>query len=127
MSYHTTYAFSHHVLTPYMAHTYFFCIIDDFFRKFEATYWEFLKHSNNRLKIWHSQLKVSEIVFISIYYKCLHFNNFKTCFFSLKQNQSHLFKYLPCYQRMVYLISAHQLTLHALHFTLMKNCQSRHL
>ena len=74
-----------------------------------------------------SQLKISEIVFIAIWYKCSHFNNFKAFFFSLKQNQSQLFRYLPCYQRMVHLISAHQLALHALHFALMKDCQSHYL
>ncbi|QSQ94317.1 IS982 family transposase [Acinetobacter indicus] len=107
--------------------TYFFCIIDDFFQKFEATYLQFLKHSNKRLRIRPSQLKISEIVFIAIWYKCSHFNNFKAFFFSLKQNQSQLFRYLPCYQRMVYLIRAHQLALHALHFALMKDCQSHYL
>lgn len=107
--------------------TYFFCIIDDFFQKFEASYWEFLKHNNKRLRMRSSQLKISEIVFIAIWYKCSHFNNFKAFFLSLKQNQSQLFRYLPCYQRMVHLISAHQLALHALHFALMKDCQSHYL
>jgi hypothetical protein len=64
-------------------------------------------------------------VFIAIWYKFSHFNNFKAFFFSLKQNQ--LFRALPCYQRMVHLISAHQLALHALHFALMKDCQSHYL
>lgn len=107
--------------------TYFFCIIDDFFQKFEASYWEFLKQSTKRLRMRSSQLKISEIVFIAIWYKCSHFNNFKAFFFSLKQNQSQLFRYLPCYQRMVHLIRAHQLALHALHFALMKDGQSHYL
>ncbi|WP_166172222.1 IS982 family transposase [Acinetobacter sp. SA01] len=107
--------------------TYFFCMIDDFFQKFEATYWEFLKDSNKRLRMRSSQLKLSEIVFIAIWYKCSHFNNFKAFFFSLKQHQSQLFRYLPCYQRMVHLIGTHQLALHALHFALMKDCQSHYL
>ena len=107
--------------------TYFFCMIDDFFQKFEATYWEFLKYSNKRLRMRSSQLKLSEIAFIAIWYKCSHFNNFKAFFFSLKQNQSQHFRALPCYQRMVHLISAHQLALHALHFALMKDCQSHYL
>lgn len=107
--------------------TYFFCLIDDFFQKFEATYWEFLKYSNKRLRMRSSQLKISEIVFIAIWYKCSHFNNFKAFFFSLKKNHSQLFRYLPCYQRMVDLIRTHQLALHALHFALMKDCQSNHL
>ena len=107
--------------------TYTFCIIDDFFQKFEATYWDFLKHSNKRLRMRSSQLKVSEVVFIAIWYKCSHFNNFKAFFLSLRQNFRHLFRYLPCYQRIVYLINSHQLALHALHFALMKDCHSSHL
>ena len=107
--------------------TYTFCIIDDFFQKFEATYWDFLKHSNKRLRMRSSQLKVSEVVFIAIWYKCSHFNNFKAFFLSLRQNFRHLFQYLPCYQRIVYLINSHQLALHALHFALTKDCHSSHL
>ena len=109
--------------------TYLFCIIDDFFQKFEPTYWDFLKHSKKRLRVRSSQLKVSEIVFIAIWYKCSHFNNFKAFFLSLKQNYVHLFRYLPCYQRMVCLINAHQLALalHALHYALMKDCHSGYL
>lgn len=38
------------------------------------------------------------------------------------QNCCHLFRYLPCYQHLIYLINAHQLALHALHFALMKDC-----
>ena len=46
--------------------TYFLCIIDDFFQKFEASYWEFLKYSNKRMRMRSSQLKISENVFIAI-------------------------------------------------------------
>ena len=104
-----------------------FCIIDDFFQKFEPIYWDFLKHNNKRLRMRSSQLKVSEVVFIAIWYKCSHFNNFKAFFSSLRHNYRHLFQYLPCYQRMIYLINLHQLALHALHFALMKNHHSSYL
>ena len=107
--------------------TYLFCIIDDFFQKIEPTYWDFLKHSKKRFRVRSSQLKVSEVVFIAIWYKCSHFNNFKAFFLSLKQNYGDLFQYLPCYQRMVCLINAHQLALHALHFALMSDCHSIYL
>lgn len=103
--------------------TYFFCMIDDLFQKFEATYWMFLKDSNKRMRMRSSQLKLLEINFIAIWYKYSHSNNFKNFFFSLKQHQSQLFGYLPCYQRMVHLIGAHQLALHALDFALMKDFQ----
>ena len=96
-----------------------FCVIDDFFLKFEATYWKFLKQCNHCLRIRAAQLAISEIIFIAIWYKCSHFNNFKAFFTFLKQDKSHLFKSLPCYQRMIHLINAHQLALHALHFALM--------
>ena len=42
-----------------MVHTYFFCIIDDFFQKIEVTYWDFLKHSNKRLRIRSSLIRHS--------------------------------------------------------------------
>ena len=100
-----------------------FCVIDDFFLKFEATYGKFLKQSRHSIRIRPAQLSLSEINFIAIWYKYTHINNFKAFFFSLKQHQSQLFKYLPCYQRIVHLIGAHQLALHALHFALMKDCQ----
>ena len=69
-----------------MPHTQLLCIIYDFFQKSEAIYWDFLKHNNKRFRMRWSQLKVSEIVFITIWYECSHFNNFKAFFFSSKQN-----------------------------------------
>lgn len=110
-----------------MAHTELFCVIDDFFLKFEATYWRFLKQIRRCLRIRTAQLSISEIIFIAVWYKCSHFNNFKAFFSALKQDKSHLFKSLPCYQRMIHLVNTHQLALHALHFALMKGHQSSHL
>ena len=104
-----------------------FCVIDDFFLKFEATYWKFLKECHHCLRIRTAQLSISEIIFIAIWYKCSHFNNFKAFFSSLKQDKSHLFKSLPCYQRMIHLVNTHQLALHALHFAVMKDHQSSYL
>ena len=97
-----------------------FCVIDDFFLKFEATYGTFLKQSSHSVRIRTAQLTISEISFIAIWYKCSHFNNFKAFFSWLKQDKSHLFKSLPCYQRMIHLINMHQLALHALHVAVMK-------
>ncbi|WOE33340.1 MULTISPECIES: IS982 family transposase [unclassified Acinetobacter] len=104
-----------------------FCVIDDFFLKFEATYWKFLKQSNHCLRIRTGQLSISEIIFIAIWYKCSHFNNFKAFFSWLKQDKCHLFKSLPCYQRMIHLINMHQLALHALHVALMKDQYKQYL
>ncbi|OTG57078.1 IS982 family transposase [Acinetobacter sp. ANC 3903] len=104
-----------------------FCVIDDFFLKFEATYWKFLKQSNHCLRIRKAQLSISEITFIAIWYKCSHFNNFKAFFSWLKQDKSHLFKSLPCYHRMIHLINRHQLALHALHVALMKDQYKQYL
>ncbi|OTG73250.1 IS982 family transposase [Acinetobacter sp. ANC 4169] len=104
-----------------------FCVIDDFFLKFEATYWKFLKQSNHCLRSRKAQLSISEIIFIAIWYKCSHFNNFKAFFSWLKQDRSHLFKSLPCYQRMIHLINMHQLALHALHVAVMKAQDSQYL
>ena len=104
-----------------------FCVIDDFFLKFEATYWKFLKQNNHCLRIRKVQLSISEILFIAIWYKCSHFNNFKAFFSWLKQHKSHLFKSLHCYQRMIHLINMHQLALHALHVVVMKAQHSQYL
>lgn len=108
-------------------HTELFCAIDDFFLKFEATYWQFLKQSNSCLRVRVAQLSLSEIIFIAIWYKCSHFNHFKAFFMWLKEDKSHLFQSLPCYQRVIHLINTHQLALHALHYALMKDCQSSYL
>lgn len=97
-----------------------FCLIDDFFLKFEATYWKFLKQSHHVLRVRQAQLSLSEITFIAIWYKCSYFNNFKAFFSWLKQEKSHFFKSLPCCQRMMHLINTHRLALHVLHLALMK-------
>lgn len=104
-----------------------FCVIDDFFLKFEVTYWKFLKQSRYSLRIRTAQLMLSEICFIAIWYKCSHFNNFKAFFLWLKEDKSHLFKNLPCYQRIIHLINMHQLALHALHVALMKGQDKQYL
>ena len=74
-----------------------FCVIDDFFLKFEATYWNFLKQNSHSLRIRRAHLTISEICFIAIWYKCSYFSNFKAFFTWLKEDKSHLFKSLPCY------------------------------
>lgn len=107
--------------------TQLFCVIDDFFLKFEAIYWKFLKHNCKCSRIRPAQLSISEIIFIAIWYKCSHFNNFKAFFAMLKHNYYHLFTSLPCYQRMIHLINTHQLALHALHFALMKEHKGNYL
>ena len=114
-------------LALYIAHTQLFCLIDDFLLKFEAIYWKFLKQSRHFVRIRPTQLSLSEINFIAIWYKCSHFNNFKAFFAAVKHNYSHLFKCLPCYQCMIYLINTHQLALHALHYGLMKEHTSNYL
>ena len=104
-----------------------FCVIDDFFLKFEPTYWNFLKQSRRFSRVRIAHLSISEITFIAIWYKCSHFTNFKAFFTWLKQDKGHLFKSLPCYQRMIYLINRHQLALHALHVALMKDQSMQYL
>lgn len=98
-----------------------------FFLKFEPIYWKFLKQNFQRLRSRPAQLGISEIIFIAVWYKCSHFNNFKAFFTSLKLDKNYLFKQLPCYQRMIHLINVHQLALHALHFALMKDQKSDYL
>ncbi len=43
-----------------------FCLIDDFFLQFEATYWKFLKQDGQLSRIRVAQLSLSEIIFIAI-------------------------------------------------------------
>lgn len=45
----------------------------------------------------------------------------------MKQDKSHLFKSLPCYQRMIHLMNIHPLALHALHIALMKGQYKQYL
>ena len=120
MSYHTELK----ALVLMFNSTELFCVIDDFFLKFEATYWKFLKQSRQSIRIRPAKLSLSEINFSAIWYKCSHINNFKAFFSWLKQDKNHLFKNLPCYQRMIHLINMHQLALHALHAALMKGQHS---
>lgn len=54
-----------------------FCVIDDFFLKFQAIYWHFLKQNCDSLRVRIAQLTILEICFIAIWYKCSYFNNFK--------------------------------------------------
>ena len=114
-------------LALYIAHTQLFCVIDDFFLKFESIYWKFLKQNFQRLRCRPAQLSISEIIFIALWYKCSYFNNFKAFFTLLKLYKNYLFKQLPFYQRIIHLINVHQLALHALHFALMKDQQSTYL
>ena len=102
-----------------------FCVIDDFFKKFEPIYWQFLKQENKRKRIRLATLSLSEIVTIAICYKTSQVNNFKTFFQLLYQFESKLFKSLPCYKNMLSLINQHQLAIHALHRALSKGqaCQ----
>ena len=104
-----------------------FCLIDDFFLKFETTYWNFLKQSRGLSRVRTAHLSISEITFIAIWYKCSHFTNFKAFFTWLKQDKNHLFKSLPCYQRMIHLVNRHQLALHALHVALMRGQDTQYL
>ena len=91
--------------------TQLFCIIDDFFLKFESIYWNLLKQNLRCSRVRPAQLSISEITFIAIWYKCSHINNFKAFFSWLKQDKNHLFKSLPYYQQMIHLINMHQLAL----------------
>ena len=93
------------ILAPYMTHTHLFCVIDDFFQKLESIYWKSLAQQDKRLRFRSSQLSGCKIMFISIWYKYRQFNNFKAFFTSLTQYKTKLFKTLPCYQRMIYLLN----------------------
>jgi len=57
-----------------------FCTVDDFFKKFEPIYWQFLKQENKRKRIRFATLSISEIVTIAICYKTSQVHNFKIFF-----------------------------------------------
>ena len=104
-----------------------FCIVDDFFKKFEPIYWQFLKQENKRQRIRQATLSLSEIVAISIYYKTSQVHNFKMFFNLLCQFESKLFKDLPCYKNLITLINQHQLAIHALLYALSQKDESSYL
>lgn len=104
-----------------------FCIIDDLFLKFESVYWKYLKQLKHRKRLRSTNLRLSEIILIAVWYKTSQFNNFKAFYSYIGHSYADLFRCLPCYQRMVNLINMHQLAIHALHFTLMKSPQCSHL
>ncbi|MEQ1144813.1 IS982 family transposase [Acinetobacter soli] len=104
-----------------------FCVINDFFLKFESIYWNFLKQNFRCSRVRPAQLSISEITFIAIWFKCSRFNTFKAFFTWLKEGKNHLFKYLPYYQSMIHLIKRHELALHALHVALMKGQDTQYL
>lgn len=79
MSYHTELK----ALVLMFNSTELFCVIDDFFLKFEATYWKFLKQSRQSIRIRPAKLSLSEINFSAIWYKCSHINNFKAFFLKI--------------------------------------------
>lgn len=95
-----------------------FCTIDDFFQQFEPIYWQFLKDQKVKARLRPTCLSLSEIVFIAVWYKQSAFKHFKAFFWMLKCAFAHLFKKLPCYQRLIYLINDHQLALNSLHYAL---------
>lgn len=100
--------------------TQIFCIIDDFFKTFEPTYWQYLKQEKLKIRIRPATLTLSEIVFIAVYYKISQFTHFKAFYQSFRHLDVKLFRALPSYERMIYLIHQHQLALHALHYALTK-------
>lgn len=107
--------------------TQIFCVIDDFFKIFEPTYWQYLKQEKLKIRVRPATLTLSEIVFIAVYYKISQFTNFKAYYQSLEQLENKLFRALPSYERMIYLINQHQLALHALHYALAKPQQGEPL
>ena len=101
-----------------------FCTIDDFFQKNEAIYWKYLKQENPKIRQRSGFLCLSEIIFIAVWYKNSQLHHFKAFYGMLKRFYTKLFKGLPSYQRIVYLINQHQLALQALHISLTSSAQT---
>ena len=103
-----------------------FCTIDDFFQKNEAVYWQYLKQENPKVRQRSGVLCLSEIIFIAVWYKNSQLHHFKAFYGMIKRFYSKLFKGLPSYQRIVYLINQHQLALQALHISLTSKTQTKY-
>ena len=101
-----------------------FCTIDDFFQKNEAIYWQYLKQENPKVRHRSGVLCLSEIIFIAVWYKNSQIHHFKAFYGMIKRFYSKLFKALPSYQRMIYLINQYQMVLQALHISLTSNTQT---
>lgn len=101
-----------------------FCTIDDFFQKNEAIYWQYLKQENPKVRQRPGVLCLSEIIFIAVWYKNSQIHNFKAFYGMIQRLYAKLFRGLPSYQRIVYLINQHQLALQALHISLTSNART---
>lgn len=112
--------FSHKslTLTTMKYSTALFYTIDDFFLKFESIYRRFLKQNNPYSRIRQNCLSLPEIVYIAVWYKPSHMDNFQAFYQLFVLNHKDLFKVMLCYKRMVY---NHQLALQAFHFALMQH------
>jgi len=95
-----------------------------FFQKNEAIYWQYLKQENPKVRQRSGVLCLSEIIFIAVWYKNSQLHHFKAFYGMIKRFYAKLFKALPCYQRIIYLINQHQLALQALHISLASNAQT---
>jgi hypothetical protein len=91
-----------------------FCLIDDFCLSFQPIYEKFLKQEQLRQRFRPAYLALSEILFIAVWYKQSQINNFKAFYQMLRQVYLTAFCKLPCYERLIQLISDHRLALQAL-------------
>lgn len=82
------------------------------------------KTRNPKVRQRSGVLCLSEIIFIAVWYKKSQLHHFKAFYGMIKRFYSKLFKGLPSYQRIVYLINQHQLALQALHISLASNAQT---
>ncbi len=104
-----------------------FCIVDDFFKKFEPIYWQFLSKKTNvnvsdkqrylYQKLWLSPSTIKNLKYIIL--RC-----FLTCFVSLKANS---LKTCLVIKNLIPLINQHQLAIHALLYALSQKDESSYL
>ena len=82
-----------------------FCDIDDFCKWFEPLYWHRLLHNGQRQRVRHSQLALSEIMTIIVYFHRSHYRDFKHYY--TEYVAGHLRPYFPAlvsYSRFVELM-----------------------
>ena len=82
-----------------------FCDIDDFCKRFEPFYMQRLLHSGHRQRLRQSQLSLSEIMTIMVYFHASHYRDFKHYY--TEYVEGHLRPYFPAlvsYSRFVNLM-----------------------
>lgn len=95
-------------------HTELFCKLDDFCKVFEPFYRQALKDTGVTKRTRHSELSLSEIMLIAVWFHQAHFTKLKHFIGFIRFYHRKEFPTLPSYQRVSALINQHAPALAAL-------------